>query len=114
MPYIMQDARDPFDEVLDKLPEMVSAGQLGYVVQQVIDKYLLAKADKDTQGQLRYQYQGEAFGIFMSIMFDFFHCVNEPYENDVRARSGEVWKSSHRLPGHNGHPATPPVSVDGK
>lgn len=114
MPYIMPDARAPFDEVLEKLPEMKSAGQLGYVVQQVIDRYLLDKADNDTQDQLRYQYQGEVFGIFESIKFDFFHCVNEPYENDVRARSGEVWKSSHRLPGHNGNPATPPVSVDGK
>ena len=113
MPYILQDARDTFDVVLDQLPEMKSAGQLGYVVQQVIDKYLLAKADADTQGQLRYQYQGEAFGIFMSIMFDFFACVNQPYENDVRARSGEVWKSSHRLPGHAGNPVNP-IDKDAK
>ena len=114
MPYIMQEARDPFDAVLKNLPEMKSAGQLGYVVQQVIDRYLMDKADNDTQDQLRYQYQGEVYGIFMSIMFDFFACVNQPYENDVRARSGEVWKAAHRLPGHAGNPATPPVSVDGK
>ena len=114
MPYIMPEARAPYDEVLKNLPEMKSAGQLGYVVQQVCDKYLLAKADRDTQDQLRYQYQGEVYGIFMSIMFDFFACVNQPYENDVRARSGEVWKSAHRLPGHAGYPATPPISVYGK
>ena len=104
MPYILQPKRDEFDEVLDKLPEMVSAGQLGYVLQQACDKYLLAKAETDTQGQLRYQYQGEVYGVLMSIMFDFFANVNGPYEVDVRARSGEVWRSLHRLPGHNGNP----------
>src|ERR1039458_3561926 len=107
MPYIMQEARDPFDKILAQLPEMKSAGQLGYVVQQVVDLYLMAKAESDTQGQLRYQYQGEVFGIFESIKFDFFHCVNEPYENDVRARSGEVWQAAHRLPGHKRKPSTP-------
>ena len=104
IPYILQPKRDEFDKVLDQLPEMVSAGQLGYVLQQACDKYLLGKADADSQAQLRYQYQGEVYGVLTSIIFDFFANVNGPYEVDVRARSGEVWRSLQRLPGHAGTP----------
>ena len=93
---------------------MKSPGELGYVLQQACDRYLLDAADDDTQGQLRYTYQGNVYGVLMSILLDFAACVNFPYENDVRARSGEVWKSTHRLPGHGGNPVDPPKSVDGK
>lgn len=102
MPYIGQPKRDEFDEFLDKLPEIQTAGQLGYVVAKACDLFLQYKASQDTTGLLRYQYMGEVFGLLESIKFDFYHCVNEPYENDVRARSGHVWKSEHLLPGrHN-------------
>ena len=104
MPYIKPEQRAPFDKVLDQLPDMPTAGTVGYVLAVVLDKYLMGRAATDTQGQLRFQYQGEVFGILESIKLDYFHCVNEPYENDVRARAGEVWKSAHRLPGHTGHP----------
>jgi hypothetical protein len=100
---VKQDIRDRFDPILDKLPEMPTAGTLGYVLAKVIDEYLLGRADADTEGQLRYQYQGEVYGVVLSILFDFFAAVNGPYEVDVRARAGEVWKSAHRLPGHNGN-----------
>lgn len=104
MPYIKPELRPAFDVILDQLPDMDTAGQVGYVLAVVLDKYLLHRADKDTEGQLRFQYQGEVYGLLESIKLDYFHCVNEPYENDVRARAGEVWKSAHRLPGHNGNP----------
>ena len=104
MPYILPEQRKEFDEVLDKLPEMKTAGILGYVVAVCLDKYLLGRADGDTEGKLRFQYQGEVYGILESIKFDYYHCVQEPYENDVRARAGEVWKSAHRLPGHGDNP----------
>lgn len=104
MPYVKQEVRDKFDPILDQLPEMPTAGTLGYVLAVVLDKYLLGRAEHDTEGQLRYQYQGEVYGVMLSILFDYFHCVQEPYENDVRARAGEVWKSAHRLPGHGGNP----------
>jgi|ERR1035437_469000 hypothetical protein len=104
MPYIDPKLRPQFDEILDQLPPMDTAGLLGYVVGVVVDKYLLRRADKDTEGKLRFQYQGEVYGVLMATVLDFFHCVNEPYETDVRARAGEVWKSAHRLPGHNGNP----------
>jgi hypothetical protein len=104
MPYILQDKRDEFDKILDELRgEIVTAGQLGYVVAKVIDFWLLKKADDDTTGNLRYSYMGEVFGILESIKLDFFHEVNEPYENDVRSRAGEVWESAQRLPGRNGN-----------
>ena len=115
-----------FDDVIEQLPDMPTTGTLGYVVAVILDQFLLHRADMDTQGQLRFMYQGEAYGVVMrvlletwttggskardtvglltSILFDYFHCVQEPYENDVRARSGEVWKSAHRLPGHAGNP----------
>ncbi len=104
MPYVTQELRDKFDKALDQLPDMDTAGQLGYVLGVACDKYLMHRADQDTEGKLRYQYQGEVYGVMLSIIFDFFACVNGPYEVDVKARSGEVWQASHRLPGHNGNP----------
>lgn len=104
MPYINQEKRDEFDAVLDDLRGLIqTAGQLGYVVAKAIDFWLIAKADADTTGSLRYSYMGEVFGILESIKLDFFHEVNEPYENDVRSRAGEVWESKLRLPGRNGN-----------
>ena len=104
MPYIKEEDRPKFDEVLSELPPMETAGALGYVVARVLDAYLMHRADQDTEGKLRFQYQGEVYGILESIKLDYFHCVQEPYENDVRARTGEVWESAHRLPGRAGWP----------
>ena len=60
-------------------------------------------AVNDTTGNLRYGYMGEVFGLLESIKLDFYHEVNEPYENDVRARAGTVWECIERLPGHHGN-----------
>lgn len=83
--------------------EIKTAGQLGYIVAKVCDFWLLEKATYDTTGNLRYGYMGEVFGLLESIKLDFYHEVNEPYENDVRARAGTVWECIERLPGHHGN-----------
>lgn len=105
MPYILQDKRDEYDPILDQLRgEIKTAGQLGYVVAKLCDFFLIEKAENDTTGNLRYTYMGEVFGLLESIKLDFYHCVNEPYENDVRSRAGTVWECLALLPGHNGNP----------
>src|ERR1017187_8715823 len=98
MPYIQQSKRDEFDQGFDVMPNIETAGQLGYVVAKACDEFLKFKASQDTTGLLRYGYMGEVFGLLESIKFDFYHCVNEPYENDVRSRSGHVWTSERLLP----------------
>jgi len=104
MPYILQDKRDEFDEVIEGLRGKIdTAGQVGYLLAKILDFWLLKKASQDTTGSLRYSYMGEVFGILESIKLDFFHEVNEPYENDVRSRAGEVWESKLCLPGRTGN-----------
>ena len=100
MPYLPDARRKEFTDVLDNLPEIERTGELGFVLQQVIDQYLFSAAAKDDAGELRYTYQGNVFGAIMSVMFDFYGCVFSQYERDVRARYGSVWASEQRLPGH--------------
>ena len=105
IPYILQDKRDEYDPILDELRGKIdTAGQMGYLVAKIVDFWLLKKADLDTTGSLRYSYMGEVFGLLESIKLDFYHCVNEPYENDVRSRAGTVWECLNRLPGRDGNP----------
>jgi hypothetical protein len=103
IPYILEKARRPFDEILDQLPEQLTAGQLGYVLARAIDRYLVAKAKKDTTGYLRYAYFGEVLGVMESLKLDLWDVCQRPYENDVRARGGAVWEAATLLPGHWGN-----------
>ena len=104
MPYLPDARREEFRKALDQLPNIERTGELGFVLQQVIDQYLFYAASQDDAGELRYTYQGNVFGAIMSVMFDFYGCVFSQYERDVRARYGEVWSSAHRLPGHQPRP----------
>ena len=103
MPYVSQAVREPFDKIIDQLPEQLTAGQLGYVMARVIDRYLVAKAAKDDTGCLRYAYFGEVLGVIESIKLDLWDVCQRPYENDVRARGGSVWEAETLLPGHWGN-----------
>src|SRR5208282_3851145 len=64
------EVKPEFDSVISKLPDMPTTGTLGYVVAVVLDQFLLHRADMDTQGQLRFMYQGEAYGVVMRVLLE--------------------------------------------
>ena len=78
MPYIVQDDRPQYEEVLDKLIELLKAnppeaidGHLNYVVTRIIKGIY----------PLRYYHINKAVGVLECIKMEFYRRVAAPYED---------------------------------
>jgi hypothetical protein len=87
MPYITQEERPPYDEVLEhiikllkeKSPESVD-GPLNYVVTRIIKEVY----------PLRYYHINKAMGVLECIQHEFYRRVAAPYEDTKIEQNGDV------------------------
>ncbi len=87
MPYITQEERPQYDEVLEELigllkekpPESVD-GHLNYVVTRVIKEVY----------PLRYYHINKAMGVLECIQHEFYRRVAAPYEDTKIEQNGDV------------------------
>jgi hypothetical protein len=87
MPYIVQDDRPQYEEVLDKLIELLKAnspeaidGHLNYVVTRIIKGIY----------PLRYYHINKAVGVLECIKMEFYRRVAAPYEDTKIEQNGDV------------------------
>jgi len=80
MPYIKELQK----EQLDKGYDATNAGELTYIFQSAIKRYL------QNQG-LRYQQIAEVLGSLEGAKLDFIARVVHPYESRKRVENGDVW-----------------------
>ena len=81
MPYVSKEARSRIDA--GGLPQ--DAGELNYVVTQMIDGYLCRK------GGLRYAHINEVIGVLECLKLGLYRRVAAPYEDAKRRESGDVY-----------------------
>lgn len=80
MPYIKDDRKDE----LTHGAAPANAGDLTYVIQQEINRYLSVHG-------LRYQQIAEVLGAIEGAKLDFIERVVKPYEHKKCVENGDVW-----------------------
>jgi hypothetical protein len=84
MPYIKQEDKSQYTEMLNKLPEMRSAGELNYVLTTICKEYINDKG-------LKYQTLNDVIGALEGCKQEFYRRVVAPYEDTKIAENGDVY-----------------------
>lgn len=83
MPYIPQEDRPKFDDVLSQLPDIASAGELNYLFTRIASRYL------STHG-LRYQFLNDISGALTNANLELYRRVAADYEDIKIEQNGDV------------------------
>ena len=90
MPYIekkhveKQINRTMFEEAVDNIPRLSNAGDLTFVMCELIGKYI------EDRGGLAFQNIAEVFGALQATDKEFTRRVYYPYEDIKRERNGDI------------------------
>jgi len=80
MPYIRQDVRTALDE--GGVPR--DAGELAYVLSQVVDEYL-------SHVIVNYAKHAEVVGVLETLKLEYYRRFTGPYEDQKREENGEAF-----------------------
>lgn len=85
MPYIDQQCRKKFDEILEDIQYVgvETAGELNYLISKICLTYL------DRHGK-RYQYMNDIMGALTGVQAELYRRVIAPYEDLKIAESGDI------------------------
>lgn len=86
MPYVKQEARTKFEQVLKELIHAVpeTPGELNYLFSVISAEYLKSK------GQLRYQYANDVLGALEGAKLEVYRRIIAPYENKAIKENGDL------------------------
>jgi hypothetical protein len=87
MPYIKQEDRKKFDDVLKNLPVPANAGELNYLFTKIAINYFKFKEPPNQN----YQTINDIAGAFYGAAAEFTRRITESYENDKIANNGDVY-----------------------
>ena len=82
MPYIKQEAREVFENVV--LPGVTTAGELNYFITKLCQHYI---ADHD----LNYQTLNDITGALENCKLEFYRRLTAPYEDTKIKENGDVF-----------------------
>ncbi len=83
MPYIPKEHRKPIDDILIQLPRIEHAGQLNYVISEVISRYLMEHG-------INYQSLNDVAGVLVNIKTEYDRKVLIPYERSKEGNDGNT------------------------
>ena len=83
MPYIPAYERPKLDAAIETI-EPTNAGELNYVITQVILEYLTFKGNG-------YNWMNELMGVLLCVALEFYRRVVAPYEDIKAKQNGDVY-----------------------
>ena len=87
MPYIIQTTRDELDYGIDHIPNVLSDGELNYVITSIIQN-VLSKRGKS------YTTLNATIGVLECVKQELYRRVLTPYEEEKMAQNGDVYRAT--------------------
>jgi len=88
MPYIKQEDKEKFRDMITKIPEFSSSGELNYILTSICLRYIKQKG-------CRYALLNDVIGALQCVILEFYRRLVSPYENLKKCQNGEVYTDEY-------------------